>query len=145
MVLEVENLKWVGKAAFLLEALGGNQFPRLFRGIALQAMQEKKALISRLTETLGQQFSAFGGSRPLNIVSMQTAASPQKRLYPGPLRGPWAEKPLFGDQDSSAAYPRACLAHPTHLTLLSVWLCHFWAPSPRAWRPDFPGAAREAP
>ena len=79
-----------------------------------------------LTETLGQQFSAFGGSRPLNIVSMQTAASPQKRLYPGPLRGPRAEKPLFGDQDSSAAYPRACLAHPTHLTLLSVWLCHFW-------------------
>lgn len=74
-----------------------------------------------LTEILEQWFSAFGGSRPLNIVSMQTAASPQKPLYPGPLRGPRAEEPR--GQDSSVSRPPT----QTSLTLLSLWLCHSWA------------------
>ena len=51
MVLEVENLKWVGKAAFLLEALGGNQFPRLFRLLEAACIPSHITLTSASTVT----------------------------------------------------------------------------------------------
>lgn len=82
-----------------------------------------------LTEILEQWFSAFGGSRPLNIVSMQTAASPQKPLCPGPLRGPQAEKPRGPGFicPLPPGLPPPPLPTQTSLTVLSLWLCHSWA------------------
>lgn len=51
MVLEVENLKWVVKAAFLLAALGGNQFPRLFQLLEAACTPSHITLTSASTVT----------------------------------------------------------------------------------------------
>ena len=66
MVLEVENLKWVGKAAFLLEALGGNQFPCLFQPL------EAACTPSHIT-----------------LTSVSTITSPSLTLLPPSYKDPY--------------------------------------------------------